>query len=159
MLYGGDADLKKDQNGTEDYKLGADGIKEADKSYSVHEKELFYSYGRCGVDQTTGKIDPNLDIDKAANVTYASNANYIIFRDIKLTSNWTPLMFSGNMIGAKETGKSTLWKNDSSVDDYSKATDFAEDVTKPVISDVVIEQSEKINVGETMGVGFFATFI
>ena len=68
-----------------------------------------------------------------------SNANYIIFRDIKLTSNWTPLMFSGNMIGAKETGKSTLWKNDSSVDDYSKATDFAEDVTKPVISDVVIE--------------------
>lgn len=157
MLYGGDADLKKDQNGTEDYKLGADGIKEADKSYSVHEKELFYFYGRCGVDQTTGKIDPNLNIDKAANVTYASNANYIIFRDIKLTSNWTPLMFSGNMIGAKETGKSTLWKNDSSVDDYSKATDFAEDVTKPVISDVVIEQSEKINVGETMGVGFFAT--
>ena len=57
----------------------------------------------------------------------------------------------------KKQGKSTLWKNDSSVDDYSKATDFAEDVTKPVISDVVIEQSEKINVGETMGVGFFAT--
>ncbi|MFR5701406.1 MAG: hypothetical protein ACLUD0_05780 [Eubacterium ramulus] len=39
---------------------------------------------------------------KAANQTYSTNANYIIFRDIDLSSeNWTPLMFQGTLIGAK----------------------------------------------------------
>ena len=94
MLYGGDADLTKGQNGTDDYTLGKDGIHEADKKFSDKANNFLYVYtvGRCGVNQTTGKIDPNLDIDKAANQTYASNANYIIFRDIDLSSaNWTPL--------------------------------------------------------------------
>lgn len=104
MLYGGDADLTKEQNGTDNYTLGKDGIHAADKNLSDKASNILYVYtvGRCGVNQTTGKIDPNLDIDKAANQTYASNANYIIFRDIDLSSaNWTPLTFQGTMIGAK----------------------------------------------------------
>ena len=116
MLYGGDADLTKGQNGTDDYTLGKDGIHEADKKFSDKANDFLYVYtvGRCGVNQTTGKIDPNLDIDKAANQTYASNANYIIFRDIDLSSaNWTPLTFQGTMIGAsrptaKKYGMMTL---------------------------------------------------
>ena len=151
MLYGGDADLTKGQNGTDDYTLGKDGIHEADKKFSDKANDFLYVYtvGRCGVNQTTGKIDPNLDIDKAANQTYASNANYIIFRDIDLSSaNWTPLTFQGTMIGAKSANGEKIWNDDSSAINTS---------TKPTISNVSVMQTDKLNVGEQMGVGFFST--
>lgn len=151
MLYGGDADLTKGQNGTDDYTLGKDGIHEADKKFSDKANNFLYVYtvGRCGVNQTTGKIDPNLDIDKAANQTYASNANYIIFRDIDLSSaNWTPLTFQGTMIGAKSANGEKIWNDDSSAINTS---------TKPTISNVSVMQTDKLNVGEQMGVGFFST--
>lgn len=139
MLYGGDADLKNDQNGVADYTFGE--IKSKDKSLSkfgIHER------GRCGVNQTTGEIDPNLDIDKAANQKYSANANYIIFRDIDLSSsNWTPLNFQGTMVGAKSTS--------------NKIWDEGAKIEKPVISNVKVEQSDKLNVGKQMGVGFFST--
>ena len=65
--------------------------------------------GRCGVNQVTGEIDPDMDI-KDSGATYSADANYIIFRDIDLNdlnssagvSNWLPLTFSGTMIGAVE---------------------------------------------------------
>lgn len=140
MLYGGDADLTKDQNGVSDYTFG--GIKETDKSLSV--ESSLKSRGRCGVNQTTGEIDPNLDIDKAANQKYSANANYIIFRDIDLSSsNWKPLNFQGTMVGAKSTS--------------NKIWDAGAKIEKPVISNVNVEQSDKLNVGEQMGVGFFST--
>lgn len=140
MLYGGDADLTKDQNGVSDYTFG--GIKETDKSLSV--ESSLKSRGRCGVNQTTGEIDPNLDIDKAANQKYSANANYIIFRDIDLSSsNWKPLNFQGTMVGAKSTS--------------NKIWDAGAKIEKPVISNVKVEQSDKLNVGEQMGVGFFST--
>lgn len=151
MLYGGDADLTKGQNGTDDYTLGKDGIHEADKKFSDKANNFLYVYtvGRCGVNQTTGKIDPNLDIDKAANQTYASNANYIIFRDIDLSSaNWTPLTFQGTMIGAKSANGEKIWNDDSSAINTS---------TKPTISNISVMQTGKLNVGEQMGVGFFST--
>lgn len=151
MLYGGDADLTKGQNGTDDYTLGKDGIHEADKKFSDKANNFLYVYtvGRCGVNQTTGKIDPNLGIDKAANQTYASNANYIIFRDIDLSSaNWTPLTFQGTMIGAKSANGEKIWNDDSSAINTS---------TKPTISNVSVMQTDKLNVGEQMGVGFFST--
>lgn len=151
MLYGGDADLTKGQNGTDDYTLGKDGIHEADKKFSDKANDFLYVYtvGRCGVNQTTGKIDPNLDIDKAANQTYASNANYIIFRDIDLSSaNWTPLTFQGTMIGAKSANGEKIWNDGSSAINTS---------TKPTISNVSVMQTGKLNVGEQMGVGFFST--
>jgi len=151
MLYGGDADLTKDQNGTDDYTLGKDGIHAADKKFSDKASDIWYAYsvGRCGVNQTTGEIDPNLDIDKAANQTYASNANYIIFRDIDLSSsNWTPLMFQGTMIGAKSANGEKIWNDDSSAINTS---------TKPTISNVSVVQTGELDVGKQMGVGFFAT--
>ena len=121
--------------------------------YSSH----LYVWGRCGVNQSTGEIDPTLDIDKATNQKYSSNANYIIFRNIDLSSdNWTPLMFQGTMIGSKGDGKSTLWNNDTSVTDYSKATDLNIG-DKPVISNVNVSQTSELDVGEQMGIGFFAT--
>lgn len=145
MLYGGDADLSTEHNGKKDYSLGT--ADKADKALGSHNKAV----GLCGVNQTTGEIDPNLNIDDATGQTYAPNANYIIFRDIDLGSaNWTPLTFQGTMIGAKLDANAAtdacLW-NDTEI----TATE------KPVISNVKVDQSSKLNVGEQMGVGFFST--
>ena len=152
MLYGGDADLKKEQNGTEDFIFG--GIKDANKALSS--QASYHIRGRCGVDQKTGSIDPNLDIDKTAEgQKYTANANYIIFRDIDFKDgNWKPLTFQGTMIGAKsnkqEDGK--LWiQNEDSAVELNAAN------LKPILSNITIEQNDKINVGEQMGVGFFST--
>lgn len=145
MLYGGDADLTKDQNGRADFTFGK--IRETDKSLSANSS--LSTRGRCGVNQTTSEIDPNLDIDKAANQSYAANANYIIFRDIDLsTKEWTPLTFQGTMIGAKSANGEKIWNDDSSAINTS---------TKPTISNVSVMQTDKLNVGEQMGVGFFST--
>lgn len=140
MLYGGDADLKKDQNGEANYTFGE--IKNTDNSLSS--ESSIYARGRCGVDQATGEINPNLNMDKAANQKYSANANYIIFRDIDLSSsNWKPLNFQGTMVGAKST-ENKIW-------------DVGAKIEKPVISNVKVEQTGKLNVGEQMGVGFFST--
>ena len=74
----------------------------------------------------------------------SANANYIIFRDINLSSsNWKPLNFQGTMVGAKST--------------TNKIWDAGAKIEKPVISNVKVEQTDKLNVGEQMGVGFFST--
>lgn len=148
MLYGGDADLTAAQNGSKEFTFG--GILDANRSLSSHQG-LLISHGRCGVNQKTGAIDPNLDIDKATNQKYTANANYIIFRDIDLSSgNWTPLTIQGTMIGAKLGANAAtdarLWNDNEII-----ATE------KPVISNVTVAQSSKLNVGEQMGVGFFST--
>ena len=143
MLYSGDADLTRDQNGVADFTFGQ--IKDADSKYSQH--SWVHTRGRCGVNQITGEIDPDLDIDKTTGQKYTANANYIIFRDIDLSSKeWKPLTFQGTMIGAKSAEKGGLWK-----DNVLNTTD------KPVLSNVTVDQSTKINVGEQMGVGFFST--
>lgn len=143
MLYGGDADLTKEQNGIKDFTFGE--VSDTDKKLSS--VSSFHTRGKCGVDQTTGKIDPNLDIEKQTKQKYTKNANYIIFRDIDLgSSDWTPLTFQGTMIGAKSAEKGGLWK-DSVINT----------IDKPVISNATVNQSTKINVGEQMGAGFFST--
>lgn len=148
MLYGGDADLLQSQNGKKDYQLGQ--IDEASGAYT----------GRCGVNQKTGQIDANMDFD-AIDHTYDADENYIIFRDIDLSSaNWTPLMFSGTMIGAKAAdpaAKSTLWRNDGN--SIENATSIDSNTQRPVISNVKIVQPETqgIDVENTKGIGFFAT--
>lgn len=140
MLYGGDADLKKEQNGVADYTFGK--IHETNKSLSS--VSSLNTRGRCGVNQATGEIDPNLNIDKATNQKYSANANYIIFRDIDLSSsNWKPLNFQGTMVGAKSTNQK-IW-------------DAGAKIEKPVISNVKVLQEGELDVGVQMGVGFFST--
>ena len=143
MLYGGDADLKKEQNGVEDFTFG----EVLDTDNKLSSVSSIYSRGKCGVDQATGKIDPDLNIKNQTNQKYTKNANYIIFRDIDLSSaNWNPLTFHGTMIGAKSVDGSKLWENDS-----------INTTNKPSISNIKIEQKNRLNVGEQMGVGFFST--
>ena len=91
---------------------------------------------------------------------YTRDANYIIFRDINLeegiysdgqNSPWTPLMFSGNMIGAIADESHSL------SDVVSQSIDGTADVSvQATISNISIN-SEKIDVQNTSGVGFFAT--
>lgn len=147
VLYGGDADLTKDQNGRADFTFGES--RDTDKNLSV--ESGIYTRGKCGVDQKTGQPNPNLDIKDQTKQKYSANANYIIFRDIDLSSaNWTPLTFRGTMIGAKLGGNAAtdarLWENGQII-----ATD------KPVISNVKVVQSGPLDVGKQMGVGFFST--
>ena len=145
MLYSGDADLTRDQNGVADFTFGQ--IKDADSKYSQH--SWVHTRGRCGVNQITGEIDPDLDIDKTTGQKYTANANYIIFRDIDLSSEeWKPLTFQGTMIGAKANDNESLWDSTSSQITASM---------KPVLSNVKVVQSRKLNIGEQMGVGFFST--
>ena len=140
MLYGGDADLKKNQNGEVNYTFGE--IKNTDNSLSS--ESSIYARGSCGVDQATGEINPNLDMDKAASQKYSANANYIIFRDIDLSSsNWKSLNFQGTMVGAKSTNQK-IW-------------DAGAKIEKPVISNVKVLQEGELDVGVQMGVGFFST--
>lgn len=83
---------------------------------------------------------------------YTSDANYIIFRDIDLQNkDWTPLMFSGTMIGAKgnELGEpGSLWKNGE-----------LNTKEKPVISNISIEQTTPIDTKKQAGVGFFGSIM
>lgn len=134
MLYSGDADLDKEQNGSKDYKLG----EEDDKGWHIGDGDLDY----CGVHQkaedghSAGEIDPDFSHDETGH-SYTTDENYIIFRNITLdTSNpWTPIMFTGTMQGR-----------------------LSMDASAPVtISGVRVTQSGSMDIEEQMGIGFFAT--
>ena len=140
MLYGGDADLLQTQNGKKNYQFG--------KIDSAA-----FGTDRCGVNQRTGKIDPNMDIDESGQ-TYSADANYIIFRNITLTpadnggGNWTPLMFSGTMEGRL----------------YMQVADPSNpnDQSQPTISGISISTDNTLNPEDDRtgtGVGFFSNII
>lgn len=140
MLYGGDADLLQTQNGKKNYQFG--------KIDSAA-----FGTDRCGVNQRTGEIDPNMDIDESGQ-TYSADANYIIFRNITLTpadnggGNWTPLMFSGTMEGRL----------------YMQVADPSNpnDQSQPTISGISISTDNTLNPEDDRtgtGVGFFSNII
>ena len=130
LVYGGDADLAQGERlKNEDY----GGLLDSHCGSDVHG-------------------NPDGKSDAGTGLKYSSDANYIIFRDIDLTeSAWTPLMFSGTMLGAKGGTPDTpgsLWGC------------IGADVTtvaNPVISNVKVEQSGRLSVAKQQGVGFFGT--
>ena len=129
MLYGGDADLAASQNGKKEYTFG-----KPDKAGSNGLRIT----GRCGVNQTTGEIDPNLDIEEASGHKYDADENYIIFRDIDLENkDWTPLMFSGTIEGRLNMVEESA-------------------VT---ISNVYVTQSGDLDNSKTSGIGFFGSIM
>lgn len=88
---------------------------------------------------------------------YSSNANYIIFRDVDLSKDgvnsnqeddlWTPLMVSGDIVGAKLSGGETKLADENSI----LATG------RPVISNINVNQTEKMDGTKYIGIGFFGT--
>lgn len=115
----------------------------------------------CGVNDEGLPDSKNASLTKLkaeyGNLKYSSNANYIIFRDIDLSKNgvnsnkeddlWTPLMVSGNIIGAKLANGQQLLTDGNSI----LATG------KPIISNVNVNQTEKMDSTKYIGVGFFGT--
>lgn len=141
LEYVGDADIAPDQI-------------LADTTYTLHETWLKYGY--YGSNES-GEVDVENDASPNTGLTYSADANYIIFRNIDLSQNvagepddglWTPLMFSGTMVGAVADPNGKIWNEDASA---ITAT------TNPIISHVNIKQTGKINQSEQLGVGFFAT--
>lgn len=136
LVYGGDADLAQDEP-LKDHVYG--GLLD----------------NHCGSDLNG---DPDKSAAPDTGLKYSIDANYLIFRDINLAgAAWTPLMFSGTMLGAKGGTPGTagsLWNcigaDGKSITDVTK-------VANPVISNVKVKQSGRLSVGEQMGVGFFGT--
>lgn len=114
--------------------------------------EAGYKY--CGLNSSG---QPDKSVDANTGLTYSATANYIIFRDIDLSgSSWTPLMFSGKMLGAKAADSSSAGNLFSQI-----ATDgsgvASELVAKPVISGLKVKQGTALNPDAYVGIGFFGT--
>lgn len=149
MCYPGDADLGPNEkiNGAKYTDLGT----EAGRYY-------------CGQG-----ADGDYEIDVTANpdLYYTADANYIIFRDINLSTrvagepgdgSWTPLMFSGRMFGADGSGQAQGYLGNllSSLKADSTSVD-ASMVTAPTISNVMVNQTGKMDSRTHSGIGFFGT--
>ena len=156
--YAGDADLS-----------GSDILRDADAS--DHDSPLL-ACTALSVNRTRTKYygvgaDGTQTDYSAANtgLTYSADANYLIFRDIDLSKNaadtnnteWTPLMFSGTMLGAVSNSAdavASLWKavgTDGASVEHTTAA-------RPVISHVVVNQPGKqLDVSKQQGIGFFAS--
>ncbi|QAY33543.1 LPXTG cell wall anchor domain-containing protein [Bifidobacterium pullorum subsp. gallinarum] len=101
----------------------------------------------CGVDSTGAKDE---SASWETGLYYTSNANYIIFRDIDVSSggDWTPLMFEGVLIGAKASGNETIWDEKGS---EITATE------SPRIIGVNVDVTGVLDTSKYAGVGFFGT--
>ena len=147
LFWPGDADLSETFNGVRDYSFSDDAREGviAQKNY---------------VDQKTGELQT---IWTQATISdkfpkYSADADYIIFRDIDLNNEeWSPLTFSGEMLGAKSApdGKSDLWVNGDG--GISSAISINTEAEQPIISNINIIQDTPIEVDKQLGVGFFST--
>lgn len=142
LEYVGDADIAPDQT-------------LADTTYTLHEPLL--NYGYYGSNES-GKVDVENDASPNTGLTYSADANYIIFRDIDLSRKvagepednlWTPLMFSGTMVGAVADPGGSIWDGTAS---SIVATG------RPTISNVTVRQAgDKLDPTKYSGIGFFGT--
>lgn len=152
LVYAGDTDLAATDtlhNGTFDDHEG---------SLPGNTRTKYYVAGENGRDDDVSTAQTGL--------TYSIDANYLIFRDIDLSTNaadpantaWTPLMFSSTMLGAKSDtpdAAGSLW---SCIGADGKSITDVTTVANPVISNVNVVQSDaKLDVSKYTGIGFFGT--
>lgn len=152
LVYAGDADLADAgtlHNGT---------FNDHDGGMLQDTRTKYFVVGEHGRDD---------DVDSAqTGLKYAIDANYLIFRDIDLSTNaadpgntgWEPLMFSSTMLGAKSDAPDaagSLWSYIGA--DGKSVTDVTR-VANPVISHVnVVQPDAKLDVSKHTGIGFFGT--
>lgn len=157
-IYAGDADLSATS------KLDEDSSEKSDElgvSLAGHTRKRYVTLDDYGNEV---KADGNAT---SSTLTYAADANYIIFRNIDVGSDaasgtssnatWTPLMFSGTMLGAATTTDAAktagaLWSTINA--DGISTNDTAQ---RPVISNVNVTQTGKLDVSSHTGIGFFGT--
>ena len=157
--YPGDADLDAEAS------LHEDSVKEWGGSGDAFEGGVEYRGKKfCGV-KANGA--PDSDADANTGLYYTADADYIIFRDIDLTTqvagepedgSWTPLMFSGRMFGADGSGQEQGYLGSllASLQDESTSVDVSM-VTAPTISNVTVNQEGKMDSRAHSGIGFFGT--
>lgn len=145
LYYPGDADLEEGKALHEDEVKEWGGVG-SEGGFDYSGKKF------CGVN-AEGAYDASVDANTG--LTYSSNANYIIFRDIDVSSDaWTPLMFSGTLLGASGVGmeeEGQLWGQ------IAGASAVAETAVQPVISGVNVNQSGELDSRDHVGIGFFGT--
>ena len=158
LAYAGDADLDADST-----------LK--DGTFSDHEGGLSLIPGSTRTKYFVKDASGNrLDVSDATfgpntGLTYSADANYIIFRDVDVSSDaaagvsegatWTPLMFSGTMLGAvSKSGDAagTLWSTIG-----TDGTGVNDTAGRPTVTGVNVQQSGKLNPTSHAGVGFFGT--
>ncbi|MDO5042690.1 MAG: hypothetical protein Q4D92_04185, partial [Slackia sp.] len=114
----------------------------------------------------TKNSDGSRNENPATGLKYSIDANYLIFRDIDLSTNaadptntgWTPLMFSGTMLGAKSATPDTVGSLWSCIGADGKSITDVTKVANPVISNVSVVQADtKLDVRKHTGIGFFGT--
>lgn len=145
--YPGDADLEEGKE------LHEDEVKQNGGAGGALEGGFEYTGKKfCGVN-AEGACDTLVNAN--TDLYYTANANYIIFRDIDVSSDaWTPLMFSGTLLGASGVGmeeEGKLWGQ------IAGASAVAETAVQPVISGVNVNQSGKLDSRDHVGIGFFGT--
>ncbi len=128
-------------------KLGETYYCESSGSAAIHTDRVKYVGGTLTeADETITAYDFG---------SYTKTNSYIVFRDIDLQGsdgvpcNWTPLMFSGELLGVKAPEGSKI-RNCLPCSDYTK-------VGRPAISNIKVEQTGEMNIDLYTGVGFFAT--
>ncbi|MBW3089007.1 LPXTG cell wall anchor domain-containing protein [Bifidobacterium sp. 82T24] len=155
LAYAGDADLTA-------------GAKLRDKEFPDHDG-LLNTVGATRTKYFVKDADGNRhNVDDATytaktGLAYTSDANYIVFRDIDTSSDaevgttsgaaWTPLMFSGVMLGvAGGDTTGSLWSGINA--DGVSTNDTA---ARPVVSNVKVHQTGQLDVRSHTGIGFFGT--
>ncbi|NMN01157.1 Cell surface protein with gram positive anchor domain [Bifidobacterium sp. DSM 109958] len=157
LAYAGDADL-------------AAGDKLRNKEFPDHDG-LLTTIGATRTKYFVKDADGNRhNVDDATYAAktgqkYASDASYIVFRDIDVSSDaaagttsgavWTPLMFSGVMLGVVSAAQGTagsLWDGVG-----ADGVSTADDAVRPVVSNVRVHQTGQLDVSKYTGIGFFGT--
>lgn len=152
LVYAGDSDLAIDDT------LHDGTFKEDEGGIFDDTRTKFYTIDADGRNDDVKTVETGLK--------YTIDANYLIFRDIDLSTNaadpantdWTPLMFSSTMLGAKSDtpdAAGSLW---SCIGADGKSITDVTTVDNPVISNVNVVQSDaKLDVSKCTGRGFFGT--
>ena len=144
LVYIGDADLRSGEE-----------LRNDDVLVGSHYDALAVKYYRYYVD--AGGTQSEDEGIANTGLTYASDANYIIFRDINLSgTDWTPITFSGTMIGAKSSQSDVAGSLFSLISQDGSGV-ISDDVAKPVISNMTVNQGSTIKSNNYVGVGFFGT--
>ncbi|WP_239512333.1 LPXTG cell wall anchor domain-containing protein [Bifidobacterium aerophilum] len=154
QTYAGDADL--DETATLRDK-DADANHNIDLIPSIGERKYHY----VTIDDDGKQVSAQKNADTG--LTYSSTANYIIFRDIDLSknaadkdnTNWTPLMFSAIMLGAKSKEPQTAASLWNGIDQNGDAV--TDQAVRPTISNVTVRQTGELDYSKTSGIGFFGT--
>lgn len=175
LVYPGDADLVdgviidnqgtvKDFSGYDIY--GKNGSIHGNGQAGVHEGKSLGDTASDSLTATTRTIyvggtllAPNEGVT-SYNGSYSNTGRFVLIRDVSLAGyNWKPLMFYGVLIGVRGADLEglSLAEAVTKVNRSTRSAEYSDQVRQPVISDVTVNVTGKLDPDDYVGVGFFAT--